>query len=549
MSNLFRFLAGVQLIAKTQLKYYQKPKVYPKYQGKIYHNEFKQEEETISEIKFEKDITENFEEKINKKTTEEQEENKEEKLNKEMENIESEQLNVEEKTSNEYIQIERKVPSNSVSRLLNFGSLGVRMGIGAMSEWVSRTTSGETKERTGISKSIFFSESNLERLTETLCKMRGAALKLGQILSIQDDSLIPPEFQKILEKVRNNANIMPQKQLEKILIKELGKDWSSKFTSFEMKPFAAASIGQVHRAILLDGTEVAIKIQYPGVAQSIDSDIQNLRRLQTLTNLFPPGIFLDSIMKQAAIELKAECDYIQEFQNQKKFKVFFKSEKNIYIPNVYEDLSTKNILVTEFVHGVSLESILKENQETRDFFASTIMKIALQELFKFQSMQTDPNFSNFIFDPKMRRVNLIDFGAVTNFDDEFIKEYFNIVYHASVDIKPDIIMESSRNIGYLTGDENELMNEAHKASVLHLGEPFSESGFFDFSKERTIKNVQNMIPTMLKHRLTPPPIPTYSLHRKLSGTFLICAKLKAKVECQRLFLEASEHILNKKLKK
>jgi aarF domain-containing kinase len=288
--------------------------------------------------------------------------------------------------------------------------------------------------------------------------------------------LIPPEFQKILEKVRNNANIMPKSQLVKILVKELGVDWKDRFKEFDLTPFASASIGQVHKAILLDGTEVAVKIQYPGVAQSIDSDLQNLRRLQSITNIFPPGIFLDSIMKQASIELKAECDYFQEGKNQKKFIEFFKDDAHIKVPMVYEDLSTQNILVSEFVNGVALEEVLKESQEIRNHFASLVLKISLKELFEFKSMQTDPNFSNFIFDVKSRKLNLIDFGAITNFSDEFVENYSRVIYHASIDINKDKIIELSRNLGFLTGDENDLMNEgnlktffikiiAHAASV------------------------------------------------------------------------------------
>jgi aarF domain-containing kinase len=280
--------------------------------------------------------------------------------------------------------------------------------------------------------------------------------------------LIPPEFQKILEKVRNNANIMPKSQLSKILVNELGENWRDKFKEFDLTPFASASIGQVHKAILLDGQQVAVKIQYPGVARSIDSDLQNLRRLQSITNIFPPGIFLDSIMKQASIELKAECDYFQEGKNQKKFIEFFKNEKYIKVPMVYDELSTQNILVTEFVKGVALEEVLKESQEIRNHFASLVLKISLKELFEFKSMQTDPNFSNFIFDIQSRKLNLIDFGAITNFSDDFVNQYSKVIYHASIDINKDKIIEISRNLGFLTGDENELMNEAHAASVFHF---------------------------------------------------------------------------------
>lgn len=129
----------------------------------------------------------------------------------------------------------------------------------------------------------------------------GAALKLGQMLSLQDEHMISPEFQKILERVRQSANIMPIKQLNKVMEKELGSDWRSKFKEFEEQPMAAASIGQVHRAVLLDGREVAVKVQYPGVEKSIDSDIANLRRLITTFSFLPRGAYLDSSMEQVCI--------------------------------------------------------------------------------------------------------------------------------------------------------------------------------------------------------------------------------------------------------
>src|SRR5690606_11367222 len=145
-------------------------------------------------------------------------------------------------------------------------------------------------------------------LADALCKMRGAALKLGQILSIQDDSMVSPVIQKALEKVRHSAYMMPKKQLEQVLIEELGENWRDGFLEFDMQPMAAASIGQVHRGILKDGREVAVKIQYPGVANSIDSDIKNLKRIVDYTNLIPKGAFINDTMNQARKELQMECD-------------------------------------------------------------------------------------------------------------------------------------------------------------------------------------------------------------------------------------------------
>ena len=162
-------------------------------------------------------------------------------------------------------------------------------------------------------------EQNAERLSKTLCKMRGAALKIGQALSMQENSTIPEPIKKAFEKARKSANIMPVSQLEQVLKQNLGSDWETKhFISFNKKPFAAASIGQVHKAQLKDGTWVAMKIQYPGVAESVDSDLNNLKMLIDYTGAFPKNLFLDDFIDVTRIELKEECDYIQEAEKQRR---------------------------------------------------------------------------------------------------------------------------------------------------------------------------------------------------------------------------------------
>lgn len=186
-------------------------------------------------------------------------------------------------------------------RMWGFGSLGVRMALGAVGDQAFRAISGDNSKQSAIS------DANAERLAEALCRMRGAALKLGQMLSLQDDGMLPSPLAKALDRVKQAADYMPKNQLEKQLIQQLGADWRSKLSEFDYIPIAAASIGQVHRAKLLDGTEVAMKIQYPGVADSIESDLNNLKRLISVTNLLPPGLFIDQIMSVAREELLVEC--------------------------------------------------------------------------------------------------------------------------------------------------------------------------------------------------------------------------------------------------
>jgi aarF domain-containing kinase len=187
-------------------------------------------------------------------------------------------------TSSKVNMRERSIPSSQLSRLVGFGGLGARMAAGLAFETVF---GGGSSQQGGSS----LSDENAERLAETLCRMRGAALKLGQMLSVQDEGMLPPALARALERVKQNADYMPAKQLNEVLGGELGSAWRFRFREFHDKPIAAASIGQVHKAVLKDGTIVAVKVQYPGVAQSIGSDLANLKTLVTMTNLVPRVIY------------------------------------------------------------------------------------------------------------------------------------------------------------------------------------------------------------------------------------------------------------------
>jgi aarF domain-containing kinase len=455
----------------------------------------------------------------------------------------------------------RKVPATSLQRALGFGSLGVKLATGTVTEYFKRTFSSESGD-TSL-KSLLANENNAEALATTLCRMRGAALKLGQMISIQDETLIPPAFQKALERVRQAADIMPTEQMLSVLDAEWGPSWREKFKEFDEKPLAAASIGQVHRGVLLDGQEVAIKIQYPGVADSIDSDIRNLRMLVTYTNLLPRGAYLEQSMEQARKELRLECDYEREAECQRRFRDLLhdsirkESERVetlrregkqishldppmslLSAPRVIDEFSTKRVLTTELVRGFTIDQLASPTvtDEVRNRVSRLLLKLCLKELFEFRFMQTDPNWSNFFYDPRTSTLHLIDFGACMDFPKKFVDEYLRVVY-ASATEDVETVIDASRKMGFLTGDETELMNQAHAQAAIMVGEPFSRAGIYDFKNRAMPKRVGNVIPTMLKHRLTPPPPVTYSLHRKLSGAFLLCYKLGAQIKCRDIFLD------------
>ncbi|CAN6861197.1 unnamed protein product [Brassica oleracea] len=435
---------------------------------------------------------------------------------------------------------ERKVPSTPMARAYGFFNLGAGLAWGAVKESTYRLVNG-TPPTQGNKPALssILSEENAERLALGLCEMRGAALKVGQMLSIQDESLVPAPILNALELVRQGADVMPRSQLNPVLDAELGPNWQSKLGSFDYEPLAAASIGQVHRAVTKEGLEVAMKIQYPGVANSIESDIENVRRLLNYTNLIPKGLFLDRAVKVAKEELARECDYEIEAVSQKHFREFLSDTPGFYVPRVVDELSSKKILTTELISGVPIDKVASLDQETRDHVGRKMLELTLKELFVFRFMQTDPNWGNFLYDQPTKTINLIDFGAARDYPKKFVDDYLRMVMAcANKDSKG--VIEMSRRLGFLTGDEPDVMLDAHVQAGFIVGLPFAEPGGYAFRTNNITSSVSNLGATMLKHRLTPPPDEAYSLHRKLSGAFLACIKLGATVRCRDLLLQVYE---------
>jgi len=212
--------------------------------------------------------------------------------------------------------------------------------------------------------------------------------------------LLPPAFGQILDRVRNSADMMPISQMTKLLDQELGVDWRSRhFAAFNDVPLAAASIGQVHSAVLGEnareygaqpGRQVAIKIQYPGVGDSIDSDINNLATVLKLSGVLPKGLFLEKSLKILGDELKQETDYVREATCQIKMKELLKDDPAIYIPDVIRHLSTKRVLTSYLIHGITVEKILAYDQETRNFVAERMLLLCLRLIPTGPTSSTTP---------------------------------------------------------------------------------------------------------------------------------------------------------------
>eukprot|EP00908_Phaeocystis_cordata_P000781 Transcript_10861.p1 GENE.Transcript_10861~~Transcript_10861.p1 ORF type:complete len:597 (+),score=212.66 Transcript_10861:111-1901(+) len=457
----------------------------------------------------------------------------------------------------------RGVPTTPLTRAVHFGGLGLGLAAGAAAAAVRRATGEEAN-------SLVMTEANVERLASTLCRLRGAALKVGQMLSFNDSVVLSPALQKVMERVRDGADWMPDAQLQRTLDGELGDAWREQLTSFDDTPVAAASIGQVHRAVLSDGRRVAVKVQYPGVAQSIGSDLWSMQQLVTYTGLVPPGMFVDRVIKVAKRELLQECDYTREAENTRRYKLMLARYPEFAVPAVVPHLSTRHVLTTEWMPGVPIDRAEVEMAAAeRDRVGARLLWLSLAELFTFRFMQarrppispaerrvivrcspppllvhtqTDPNWSNFLYEPRSGQLSLIDFGACQEYDHPFSDNYLRLVRACAEGYaEREAILHYSRELGFLTGDESSLMLEAHVNAAVLVGSPFAaQAQPYDFGTQDIAKRIASDVSTMIKHRLTPPREEIYTLHRRLNGCFQLAARVGARIRARDILLEAYE---------
>ena len=260
-------------------------------------------------------------------------------------------------------------------------------------------------------KSALISKKNVTATVDTLKNLRGAAMKFGQLLSLDETVILSPDLAAIFAQLQSSGYSMTPSQLKKVLNHNWGDDWLKHFKYFDVRPFAAASIGQVHKATLKSGEVVAIKVQFPGVKQSIDSDLATLKFIMKTSGMLPENFPLEHYLSQCGDLLKRETNYELEAENINLFSGFLNGSKVIHVPKVYNKLSTDQTLTMSFLEGRELSNIMEFDQSARDEISLNLIELLFNEIFNFKMVQTDPNLANFLLTRGGKSICILDFGA------------------------------------------------------------------------------------------------------------------------------------------
>ncbi len=435
------------------------------------------------------------------------------------------------------------VPGGRLSRLARLGSLAGGVAGSMLAEGAKQFFRGKRPKF----NDLLLTPANARRVAGQLAELRGAAMKVGQLLSMDAGELLPPELAEIFSRLRADAIPMPMSQVVAVLDANWGAGWDRHFQRFSFTPTAAASIGQVHFGQRKDGRHLAIKIQYPGVRRSIESDVDNVATLLRVSGLLSGSLNIKPLLDEAKRQLHEEADYRREGACMMRFAGLLANTEDFVLPEMHDDLTTENILAMTRLDGLALESLSHLDQCERDRIVSQLFRLLFREIFEFKLVQTDPNFANYQYAADTQRVILLDFGATRAYADDLVDAYRRLMCAAMTGDRSGM-NGAARDIGYFQED----IKDHQRQQVLDIFslacEPLRHPGLYDFGNTDLAARIRDagMVLGMDRDFWHTPPADALFLHRKLGGLYLLAARFKARVPAREIALhqfDSAERIL------
>lgn len=391
-------------------------------------------------------------------------------------------------------------------------------------ERVRRALGGSGDEGTRLSQTY---DKMANDIANTLGELKGAVMKVGQIAS-QTQDFLPAEFSKALQKLQKEAPPMPFTVIREQIQRELGADPQQLFQAIDEKPYAAASIGQVHRARLRSGQEVIVKVQYPGVDKSCDSDLKQLRLALKLGGLLKiPKEMVDQLFEEIRVRLHEELDYENEARNIERFRAFHRNDPGVLIPAVIHEYSSRRVLTLELVEGDHISQVTPERygQETINRIGHRIFTTMADQLFKFQCIHGDPHAGNFAYRPD-GTVILYDFGCVKELKPEIVEAYRKTLI-AALHEDYEALDRYMIDLGVRVEDKPPVDSAYYAMWRDILIRPFaSRDEVYNFARSDIHQQVAAKTPTIWKYMdHFRPPVESIFIDRMIAGHYWIMKRL------------------------
>ena len=453
-----------------------------------------------------------------------------------------------------------KIKTGGLRRRLAIGAAGAKGGLGLLTSKASSLLLPKDQQKAHNDAAM---QREAMRFVKELGELKGAYVKIGQMLALYGEHLLPKPVTDALHTLESQTTALDWSVIESALFDNLGDKFSQLVV--DQQSFAAASLAQVHKARFkfdkeLPNSEmqICIKVQYPGIADAIEDDFKNVMQMLALSRWLKSGQQLEMLSKELKTQLLREVDYCHELEAAETMRSNLVGDSRYLIPKYYPDFCNSQVLTMQFSYGVEVThpSVKALSQKRRNALAIAMLELFLKEAFDWQLMQTDPNFGNYriVIDENGDNdvIVLLDFGAVQHLDPEFSQSLKKTILASQVVDMPTII-EGAIELGCLTDDDTDIVKESFATFCCFILEPFSpniaslpefartEDMLYDWQNSKLLKRAGKMgSEGMLVKGFVVPPAEFMLMVRKLTGVFTFVSSLGAQLDSADLLLSYAE---------